>query len=261
MKTLVIIPARYASTRLPGKPIRPEIKTATGKFLIEHVYDRARRARNIDDVIVATDSPQVFDAVRSFGGKVEITSQTHQSGTDRIAEVAARIPCDAVVNVQGDEPDLHPEVIEQTVALLAADPQASMSTMANPIEDEAELASPNAVKVVVDRLGYALYFSRYTIPYVHDKAGQPSLGDFRFLKHLGIYAYRRDFLLKYAKLPPSPLEKAERLEQLRALENGYRIKVGITPHRSIGIDTPEDMERFIRKFTHKPGCTKGGIEQ
>ena len=192
MKTLVIIPARYASTRLPGKPIRPEIKTATGKFLIEHVYDQALRARNIHDVIVATDSPQIADAVRSFGGNVEMTSEKHQSGTDRIAEVAAKIPCDAVVNVQGDEPELHPEVIEQTVDLLASDPNASMSTMANPIEDEAELLSPNAVKVVVDQGGYALYFSRYTIPYIRDKAGKPSLADFRFLKHLGIYGYRRE---------------------------------------------------------------------
>ena len=261
MKTLVIIPARYASTRLPGKSIRPEIKTATGKYLIEHVYDQARRARNVDGVIVATDSPQIFDAVRSFGGKVEMTSERHQSGTDRIAEVASKIPCDAVVNVQGDEPEIHPEVIEQTVALLASDPQAAMSTMANPIEDETELLSPNAVKVVVDRSGYALYFSRYTIPYVRDKSGRPSVRDFRFLKHVGIYGYRRDFLLTYASLPPSALEKAERLEQLRALENGYRIKVGITPHRSIGIDTFEDMNRFINQYQAKRASSKGGFEQ
>ena len=260
MKTLVIIPARYASTRLPGKPVRPEIKAATGKFLIEHVYDQALRARNIHDVIVATDSPQIADAVRSFGGNVEMTSEKHQSGTDRIAEVAAKIPCDAVVNVQGDEPELHPEVIEQTVDLLASDPHASMSTMANPIEDEAELLSPNAVKVVVDQGGYALYFSRYTIPYIRDKAGKPSLADFRFLKHLGIYGYRRDFLLTYASMPPSALEKAERLEQLRALENGYRIKVGVTQHRSIGIDTFEDMNRFIQQYQARRASTKGGNE-
>lgn len=256
MDALVIIPARYASTRLPGKAIRPEIKAATGKFLIEHVYERAKRARNIRDVIVATDSRQILEVVRGFGGKAEMTSEAHQSGTDRIAEVAAKITCDIVVNVQGDEPEIHPDVIDETVNLLLCDEQAAMSTMANPIEDEAELNNPNAVKVVVDKTGYALYFSRHTIPYVRDKAGKPAVGDFRFLKHVGIYGYRRDFLLRYATLPPSPLEKAERLEQLRALENGYRIKVGITPYRSIGIDTFEDMNRFIQKYTaHKGGVT------
>ena len=253
MKCVAIIPARYASTRLPGKAIRPEIKAATGKFLIEHVYERAVRARTISEVIVATDSREILDVVRGFGGRAEMTSEKHPSGTDRIAEVAARLSCDVVVNLQGDEPEIHPDVLDQTVELLGSDSQASMSTVANPIETEAELESPNAVKVVVDRSGYALYFSRYTIPYVRDKAGKPSLGDFRFLKHLGIYGYRREFLLHYAALPPSSLEKVERLEQLRALENGYRIKVGVTPHRSIGIDTPEDMNLFIEQYRKKAG--------
>jgi 3-deoxy-manno-octulosonate cytidylyltransferase (CMP-KDO synthetase) len=253
MKSVVIIPARYASTRLPGKSIRPEIKSATGKYLIEHVYDRVKQARAISDIIVATDSRQILEAVRGFGGRAEMTSEAHQSGTDRIAEVAAKISCDVVVNVQGDEPEIHPDVVNQTVELLAADSQLPMSTMANPIADDSELLNPNAVKVVVDRAGYALYFSRYSIPYMRDKAGKPSVGDFRFLKHIGIYGYRREFLLRYASLPPSSLEKAERLEQLRALENGYRIKVGVTPHRSIGIDTFEDMNLFIKKYTPKTG--------
>jgi len=253
MKCVAIIPARYASTRLPGKAIRPEIKAATGRFLIELVHERARRARTISEVIVATDDRRILDVVRGFGGRAEMTSEKHPSGTDRIAEVAARLSCDVVVNLQGDEPEIHPDVLDQTVELLGSDPQASMSTVANPIESEAELESPNAVKVVVDRSGYALYFSRYTIPYVRDKAGKPSVGDFQFLKHLGIYGYRREFLLHYAALPPSSLEKVERLEQLRALENGYRIKVGVTPHRSIGIDTPEDMNLFIEQYRKKAG--------
>jgi 3-deoxy-manno-octulosonate cytidylyltransferase (CMP-KDO synthetase) len=254
MKCVAIIPARYASTRLPGKAIRPEIKAATGRFLIELVHERARRARTISEVIVATDDQRIADVVRGFGGRAELTSEKHQSGTDRIAEVARKLSCDIVLNLQGDEPDVHPDVLDQTVELLASDPLASMSTMANPIESETELQSPNAVKVIVDRSGYALYFSRFTIPYVRDKAGRPSLADFPFLKHIGIYGYRRDFLLHYASLPPSSLEKAERLEQLRALENGYRIKVGVTPHRSIGIDTFEDMNLFIEQCRKNARC-------
>lgn len=257
MKALVIIPARLASTRLPGKAIRPEIKAATGKFLIEHVYCRAKQARSIADVIVATDSHEIAAAVRAFGGNIQMTSEKHQSGTDRIAEVAANIACDAIVNVQGDEPEIHPEVIEQTLQLLAADPAAPMSTMANPIQDEAELHSPNAVKVIVDHSGYAIYFSRYTIPYIRDTAGKPSPRDFGFLKHLGIYGYRRDFLLRFASLAPAKLEKAERLEQLRALAYGYRIKVGLTRHRSLGIDTFEDMDRFIRQYQARRPDNRG----
>jgi len=251
MRIVAIIPARYASERLPGKPIRSEIKERTGKFLIEHVYDRVKASRMMTDVIVATDDERILSAVSSFGGKAIMTSSKHKCGTDRIAEVAAKLDADIIVNVQGDEPEIQAALVESVAGMLLKDPDASMSTLATEITDEAELENPAVVKVVLDNRGYALYFSRWPIPYVRDSAKPLKWSSVRFLRHLGIYGYRRDFLLHYVTLPPSPLEEAEKLEQLRALANGFKIKVGITDHHCIGIDTPEDMERFCRRVEAK----------
>jgi len=251
MEAVVIIPARYASTRLPGKAILPEAKERTGKYLIQHVYDRAKQAQRISRVLVATDHPKIREVVLEFGGEAVMTSPEHKSGTDRVAEAAAGIDADIIVNVQGDEPEIHPEVIDSLVAMLEEDPSAQMATLATPITDLRDLADPNCVKVVVDAKGYAIYFSRYPIPYVRESAEQLHVEDFPYLAHIGIYGYRRDFLMSYCKLPPSRLEQAEKLEQLRAIENGWKIKVAVTPHRSMGVDTEEDFKRFLEKFGRK----------
>lgn len=236
MKILGVIPARYASTRFPGKPLHP----IAGRPLIQHVVDRCRRARCLTDVIVATDDERIASVVRPFC-RVEMTRPEHPSGTDRIAEVAARCECDAVVNVQGDEPLMDPAVIDAVGAALE---QSGMSTAATRIRDVAEYDNPNAVKVVLAADGRALYFSRRTIPCVRDALGRPAaeqLEAFPFLKHLGIYGYRRDTLLKIVGFPVSPLEQAEKLEQLRALENGIRIQVVRVNYESIGVDVPSDV--------------------
>ncbi|MEW6359433.1 MAG: 3-deoxy-manno-octulosonate cytidylyltransferase [Planctomycetota bacterium] len=248
-RAVAIIPARFASTRLPGKAILPEIKEKTGKYLIEHVYSRIRQATGISRVIIATDHPKIKQVVEGFGGEAVMTSPECQSGTDRVAEVAANLDVDIVVNVQGDEPEVHPEMVDAVVRLLREDPGAAMATLAHRVADLRELADPNAVKVIVNIDGYAIYFSRYPIPYIRESPAQLHVEDFPYLKHIGMYAYRKDFLMTYTKLRPSRLEQAEKLEQLRAIENGYRIKVAETPHRSIGVDTPEDMKAFIEKFT------------
>ena len=253
MSAVVIIPARYGSTRLPGKLILPEVKRVTGKYIIEHVYEGSATASTVTS-IVATDDTRIFDVVEGFGGNVEMTSSAHQSGTDRIAEVAAHRNEDIVVNVQGDEPEIRSEMIEALISSLSNDNEAVMATLANEIKTVDDLLNPNVVKVVLDNNGYALYFSRAPIPYIADKlarqqAGQPaSLLVCQHLRHIGIYAYRRDFLLSYTKLTPSPLEETERLEQLRALSNGYKIKVSITPFECVGIDTEEDLERFLKNW-------------
>lgn len=238
MKTVGIIPARYASTRFPGKPLH----VIAGKPLVQHVVERCREAQTLEDVIVATDDERIADAVRSFC-RVELTRDDHPSGSDRIAEVAARLDCDALVNVQGDEPMIDPAVIDAVAQALA---DSAMSTAATPVRDVAELDNPNVVKVVTDAAGQALYFSRRTIPYQRDLADQSAaewLAAFPFRKHLGIYGYRRETLLELVQHPPSPLEQAECLEQLRALENGIRIAVVEVSEQSIGVDTPEDAER------------------
>lgn len=225
---VAVIPARYASTRLPGKPLLKD----TGKYLIQHVYESAARA--IPRVIVATDDSRIFDAVRSFGGEAMMTSPSHSNGTSRIAEVAAKIDADLVINVQGDEPELEPHVLE---TLVDATRGAEMATLATPFADPNEADLPQRVKVVVDRQGFALYFSRSRIP----SAGETLL-------HLGLYGFQKPFLLRFATLGPTPLEQAERLEQLRALEHGVRIKVGIVRWRSFGgIDTPEDYRAFLER--------------
>ncbi len=231
MKILCVIPARYASTRLPGKPLAD----IAGKPMIRHVYERASQAKMPSEVLVATDHELVFEAVRAFGGNVVMTSSEHPTGTDRLAEVLAMRPdIDLVINVQGDEPLLEPAVIDMLAKAFIAAPELEMATLKTLMAQE-EYDNPNAVKVVTDLDDYALYFSRSVLPYCRVKTGHP------VYKHIGVYAYRRDFLLHYAKLSPTPLEKTESLEQLRALENGYRIKVLTTDATFIGVDTPEDL--------------------
>ncbi len=241
IRTLGIIPARYASTRFPGKPLA----LVGGQPLIRRVVERCRLARSLADVIVATDDERIR-AVASEFCRVEMTRPEHPSGSDRVAEVAGRCACDAVVNIQGDEPLIDPAVIDAVAAALA---QVEMSTAATPITNPAEYDNPNVVKVVVNRAGQALYFSRRTIPYLRDAASSSvseQLAAFPFLKHLGIYGYRRDTLLRLVRFPVSPLEAAEKLEQLRALENGLAIAVVKVDYDSVGVDVPADIERVER---------------
>jgi 3-deoxy-manno-octulosonate cytidylyltransferase (CMP-KDO synthetase) len=251
-RAVVIIPARYGSTRLPGKPVLEVARKVTGRYIIQHVYERAARAASVERVIVATDDRRILEAVQDFGGEARMTAPEHRSGTDRVAEVAAELDVPIIVNVQGDEPEVRSEQVEQVIQVLAGDEVAVMGTLAHPIESVEEWRDPHAVKVVLDGDGCALYFSRCPIPYARDYDGPPALAPAQPLCHLGIYSYRRDFLLRYVSLPRSPLEDAEKLEQLRALGAGYRIKVAITPHASIGIDTPADLEAWLDKHrTHK----------
>jgi 3-deoxy-manno-octulosonate cytidylyltransferase (CMP-KDO synthetase) len=241
VKTIGIIPARFASTRFPGKPLH----RIAGKPLLQHVVERCRASRSLAEVIVATDDARILEVACRFC-RVELTRPDHPSGTDRIAEVAARCGCEAVVNVQGDEPMMDPAVIDAVAAALAG---SEMSTAATPVRDPGEYDDPNAVKVVVAADGRALYFSRRTIPYLRDVVSRPvpeQMAAFAFLKHLGIYGYRRDTLLRLVQLPVSSLEAAERLEQLRALENGIGIAVVRVAHDSIGVDTPADAARVER---------------
>lgn len=238
MRILGIIPARHASTRFPGKPLHP----IAGKPLIQHVVERCRAARSLAEVIVATDDERIAEVAKAFC-HVEMTRSNHPSGTDRIAEVAARRDCDGVVNVQGDEPMIDPRVIDAVAALLR---DSEMSTAATRITDQREYDNPNAVKVVVNRAGNALYFSRRTIPYVRNAASgsmEEQLAAFPFLKHLGIYGYRRETLLRLVRYPVSPLEEAEKLEQLRALDHGIQIAVVTVDYDSVGVDVPEDAAR------------------
>src|SRR5580765_1258867 len=238
MKVLGLIPARYASTRFPGKPLHP----IAGKPLIQHVVERCKLARSLSEVIVATDDARIRDLTLKFC-RVEMTRPDHPSGSDRIAEVAARCDCEAVVNIQGDEPLVDPGVIDAVAAALADN---EMSTAATVIGDPAEYDNPNVVKVVVNSAGRALYFSRRTIPYLRDAASRSAaeqLAAFHFLKHLGIYGYRRATLLRLVTFPVSPLEQAEKLEQLRALENEIQIAVVKVDYESVGVDIREDADR------------------
>jgi 3-deoxy-manno-octulosonate cytidylyltransferase (CMP-KDO synthetase) len=238
MKIIGVIPARYASTRFPGKPLT----AIAGKPLIQHVVERCQAARALQEVIVATDDPRIRDVAARFC-RVEMTSPDHPSGTDRIAEVIQRNTADAAVNIQGDEPLMDPEVIDAVARALA---HAEMSTAAAPITHPGEYDNPNVVKVVVNAVDRALYFSRRTIPYVRDAASRSvaeQLAAFPFLKHLGIYGYRRETLLRLVKFPPSPLERAEKLEQLRALEQGIEIAVVRANYQAVGVDVPEDVAR------------------
>jgi 3-deoxy-manno-octulosonate cytidylyltransferase (CMP-KDO synthetase) len=233
-----IIPARYASTRFPGKPLH----LIAGKPLLQHVVERCQHAKLLSEVIVATDDARIRDMAQKFC-RVEMTRADHPSGSDRIAEVAARCECDAVVNVQGDEPAIDPAVIDAVAGALASN---EMSTAATPVRNPEDYENPNVVKVVADAAGRALYFSRRTIPYLREAAGCSAieqLAAFPFLKHLGIYGYRRGTLLRLVQLPVSALERAERLEQLRALENGIPIAAVEVAYDSVGVDVPADLKR------------------
>jgi 3-deoxy-manno-octulosonate cytidylyltransferase (CMP-KDO synthetase) len=243
VKAVAIIPARYASSRFPGKLLAQ----ATGKYLIQHVYEQASRAKRLSEIIVAADDQRIADAVRSFGARVMMTRPDHPSGTDRVAEVAVTLDADLIVNVQGDEPEIEPAHIDQLVDLMATDAGAPIGTLACPFPNSADLSDPNAVKVVLDARGRAMYFSRALIPYPRNSAGRPTEPS-RWLLHLGIYAYQRDFLLKLAQMPPTPHENEEKLEQLRVLENGFPIAVGIVNQATVGIDTPDDYTAFVERF-------------
>ena len=221
-RIIAIIPARYHASRLPGKPLAD----IAGKPMIQHVYERASRAR-VDDVVVATDDARIVEVVRGFGGQVVMTSSDHPSGTDRVAEVARALNAEIVVNVQGDEPLLDPELINLAAAPLWADPNIVMSTLAHPLTDPADAVDPNVVKVVCNRAGFALYFSRAAIP--HDRDGDNPGSPQGLLRHVGLYLYRADFLQRFSQLQPTRLERYERLEQLRALEHGYPIRVVVAP--------------------------------
>ncbi|HWL92516.1 MAG TPA: 3-deoxy-manno-octulosonate cytidylyltransferase [Phycisphaerae bacterium] len=243
MKAVAVIPARYASSRFPGKPLARQ----TGKYLIQHVVERVSAARSISEIVVATDDRRIFDAVVSFGGRAAMTREDHPSGTDRVAEVAATLDAELIVNVQGDEPEIDPASIDRLVTRMASDSQVPIGTLACPFSADADPRDSNAVKVVVDQRGRALYFSRSLIPYPRESMGAPdSAAD--WLLHVGIYAYRRDFLFTLAGLPPTPLEQIEKLEQLRVLENGYPIAVTIVSHAAAGIDTPEDYAAFVARL-------------
>jgi 3-deoxy-manno-octulosonate cytidylyltransferase (CMP-KDO synthetase) len=236
-----IIPARYGSTRFPGKPLA----LISGEPLIQRVLERCRLALSLSEVIVATDDERIRSAAKTFC-RVEMTRSDHPSGSDRIAEVAARLNCEGVVNIQGDEPMIDPRVIDAVAGALA---ETEMSTAATRIQSPEEYDNPNVVKVVVSAAGLALYFSRRTIPYLREAASgsvSEQLAAFPFLKHLGIYGYRRETLLRLVRFPVSPLEAAERLEQLRALENGIPIAVVRVNYDSVGVDVPEDVPRVER---------------
>src|SRR5262249_51346957 len=255
-RCVVIIPARYASSRFPGKPLVP----IAGRPMIQHVYERARLARLVDDVLVATDDQRIVDAVQAGGGQAVLTSSAHATGTDRIAEVGARLRCNTCAMGRGDEPGIAPEAFAALVQPMLTDSSIRMATLARPLRDVAEFLTPNVNKVVVDRSGYALFFSRAPIPYDRHAwpqaphllaaAGTPPTIPPACYVHMGLYAYRREFLLHLAQLPQTPLEQIEQLEQLRVLEHGYRIRVVQTTYESVGVDTPEDVARAEQLLAH-----------
>jgi 3-deoxy-manno-octulosonate cytidylyltransferase (CMP-KDO synthetase) len=236
---LGVIPARFASSRFPGKVLAQ----ISSKSMLQRVYERASLARYLTATIIATDDERVYEAAKSFGARVVMTRADHVSGTDRVAEAASAENAELVVNIQGDEPLIDPAAIDAAILPLAHDSEIVMGTLKKAIEDPREIADANVVKVVTDRNGDAIYFSRCPIPYERDPASSGT-----HFKHIGLYVYRRHFLLKYPELPVGPLEEAERLEQLRALENGYRIRVVETECESLGVDTPEDLERVRKLF-------------
>jgi 3-deoxy-manno-octulosonate cytidylyltransferase (CMP-KDO synthetase) len=242
-RAVIVIPARYHSTRFPGKPLAK----LWGKPLIQHVYERAVQSTRCSRVIIATDDAGIAAAASGIGAEVAMTRPDHPTGTDRVAEVARGLDCELVVNVQGDEPLVDPASIDAAVEPLAADASIPMGTLCAPIEETADLANPNVVKVVLNNSGFALYFSRLPIPFVRDDSA-----DATRYRHIGLYVYRREFLLALAGLSPTPLEQAEKLEQLRVLEHGHRIRVVIVPKASPGIDTPAELAALESKG---PGAT------
>ncbi|MFH1717460.1 MAG: 3-deoxy-manno-octulosonate cytidylyltransferase [Planctomycetota bacterium] len=242
MKIIGVIPARFSSTRFPAKVLAKD----TGKFLIQHTYERACSAKLLEKVIIAADDEKVAAAAKSFGAECVLTSPDHQSGTDRIAEAVADLDVDIIVNLQADEPEINPDNIDYLARLLMESGDCSMATLAANFQTAGQIADPNIVKVIIDRRGRAIYFSRSVIPYDRSSAGLGEVG--QYLRHIGIYAYRKQFLLEITKLPQTPLEKTEKLEQLRAIENGYGILVGKVEHTCDGIDTPEQYAEFVRRY-------------
>ena len=254
-RAVAIIPARWASTRFPGKPLAQ----IQNKPMIQWVVEQAQKASRISEVIVATDDIRVVEAVHGFGGKAVMTSPDHATGSDRIAEVASGLKCDIVVNVQGDEPLIPPQNIDQVVDTLEKDPSLNVATLMMAINDPDEIADPHVVKVVADQKGRALYFSRSPIPFHRDEweSGSPEdlskskdKGMTQVYKHIGLYAYTRSFVLELSRMAPTPLEQLEKLEQLRILEHGIPIQIGITEQPSMGVDHSEDLER-VERFLEK----------
>ena len=245
MKIIVVIPARYGSSRFEGKVLAND----TGKFLVQHCYERALSAKNVENVLIATDCEQVLRACKSFGAKCVMTSSDHQSGTDRIAEAIANIEADIVVNLQADEPEINPADIDYLTDLLIEAPGAQMATLVSPFADPGQITDPNIVKVIIDKAQRAIYFSRSPIPYDRDSAGIGETDN--YLRHMGIYAYRKDFLLKFSSLEQTKLEKTEKLEQLRAIENGFTIITGKVKHAWEGIDTPSQYAEFVKRYLAK----------
>ena len=238
-KILGVIPARFGSTRFPGKVLAQ----IAGKTMLQHVYERACLSIYLTSVIIATDDERVGTVARDFGARVRMTRADHLSGTDRVAEVASAEDVEIVVNIQGDEPLISPAAIDAAILPLVHEPDLVMGTLKKRIEDPREITDPNVVKVVTNRAGDAVYFSRWAIPFAREPSGGTP-----YFKHIGLYVYRRDFLLAYPALPVGPLEAAERLEQLRALENGFSIRVVETEYESLGVDTPQDLERVSELF-------------
>ncbi len=245
-----VIPARYGSTRFEGKPLADIL----GKPMIQYVYEGVRQSKLIDEVIVATDDQRILEAVKSFGGKAVMTSPTHSTGTDRVAEVARKLKSEIIVNVQGDEPLIKGTIIDNAIRPLLTDDTVPMSTLITRIEEVKDWLNPHIVKVVVDQKNFALYFSRSPIPFPRDlNIGRLESHPFgtdrplpkKVFKHIGVYVFRRKFLLHFSKMKPTPLEKLEKLEQLRALENGYSIKVTLVDYEPICVDTPEDLQKVV----------------
>jgi 3-deoxy-manno-octulosonate cytidylyltransferase (CMP-KDO synthetase) len=233
MKAIGVIPARYGSTRLAGKVLLP----LAGKPMIQHVWERVKKSKMLSDVIIACDDEKIIRAAKEFGAKAVLTSVHHPSGTDRIAEAVSKLKVDIVVNIQGDEPLIHHKVIDELTSILMNDPTYKMATVIKRIQNKEDISNPNVVKVVIDKGNHALYFSRAGIPFDRDQVKTD------YYKHLGIYAYQKEFLLNYKKLPKSKLEESEKLEQLRALEAGYKIKTILTDLETIGVDTAEDLQK------------------
>lgn len=240
MEAIGVIPARWGSTRFEGKVLAPIL----GKPMIQYVWEQAKQAKSLDDLIIAADDERVMKVAQEFGGKVVFTARGHSTGTDRLTEIVNPLDVKFVVNIQADEPLLEPRMVDDLVYALKRDSNVSMATVIKKITNEDDITNPNVVKVVVDKNGGALYFSRLPIPYIRDDKGKKKID--LYYKHIGMYAYTKDFLFTYTNLPHSKLEEAEKLEQLRALEHGYKIKTVETKYETIGVDTPEDLETVKR---------------
>jgi 3-deoxy-manno-octulosonate cytidylyltransferase (CMP-KDO synthetase) len=241
VKIIVVIPARYGSSRFAGKVLAKE----TGKYLVQHTYERALCAKSVDQALIATDDQRVMAACAEFGAACVMTSADHQSGTDRIAEAVADVDVDIVVNLQADEPEIDSEYIDRVAGLLIDNPDASMATLLAPFETADDVANPNIVKCITDTRGRAIYFSRSVIPYDRQSGGVGEAGNYK--RHLGIYAYRKSFLMKYTSMKPSFLEQTEKLEQLRAIENGYTILTAMVEKAWDGVDTEEQYQAFVQR--------------